>query len=447
MKKEFPGYFASGSADIESLWDKCLFVLDANVLLSLYRYSDSTRSDLLQVFESLGERLWVPNQVAYEYLSNRLVVIGEQVRAYDDAIKKTDALRKSLESVNQHPFVSVNALAECNQTFDKLLVELNANKLIHEKRISSDEIKDQLESLLEGRVGSEYSREKIEQAISDGKIRYEEKIPPGFNDAKKGGDSALLSERRKPYGDYIVWLQIIERSSEVGKPVVFVTGDVKDDWWVTFNGKNVGPLPQLIQEFLSCAGHAFYMYPPERFLERASTYLQREASQQAVKEIRDVREEEEAENLLVESTGIKSYSSDDVKNYYRFFWSNLEASKNDAFEINAKKLSVSELPWNASSSRREELAGERNSVIEIGGNLRKRLDEARSRHEYLQESLKRLSSHSNHSVREEAGVVARELDSNQMLISTLEAELAFLRVRMAEFNNKLNDSAESSGDE
>jgi len=292
MKKEFPGFFANGVSDIEKLWDECIFVLDANVLLSLYRYSDSTRSELLQVFDALADRLWIPNQVAYEYLNNRLTVIGEQSKIYDDAIKKIEALRKSLENNNQHPFVSKDTLSAGIDIFEKLIAELNENKSIHEKRINNDEIKDQLEQLLTDKVGKTFTKEKTEKIITEGKARYEEKIPPGYCDIKKGGNSTLFLDVCKPYGDYIVWLQLIDKSKSDEKPIIFITGDVKEDWWLLFNGKTIGPQPQLVEEFLSLTDKSFYMYPPDRFLERANMYLQQETSQQAVNEIRDIRFEE-----------------------------------------------------------------------------------------------------------------------------------------------------------
>ncbi|MGY4816167.1 PIN-like domain-containing protein [Pseudomonas chlororaphis subsp. piscium] len=298
MKKDFPGYFSGAAADIEKIWNECIFVLDANVLLNLYRYSDFTCSKLFEVFNALADRLWVPHQVVYEYLTNRLVVIGEQSKIYEESVKKVESLRRSLESHNQHPFVSGQTLAESLNVFENLISELAKNKLACEKRINSDEIKDQLELLLEGKVGAGFTREQLDKIIIDGKGRYEQKTPPGFCDVKKGGDSIVFADVCRPYGDYIVWLQIIDQAKVLNKPVVFVTGDTKDDWWASFQGKTLGPHPQLIQEFLLLVGKDFYMYPPDRFLERASQYLNRDASEQAVNEIRDIRKEDDANALL-----------------------------------------------------------------------------------------------------------------------------------------------------
>lgn len=295
MKKLFPGHFANSSQDIENLWHDCTFVLDANILLSLYRYSDSTRSDLLTVFDAFAKRLWIPHQVAHEYLTNRLFVISEQAKFYDDAIKRIDGLKKLLENNNQHPFVAPETLNESSEIFEKLTSELSENRLIHDRRITQDEIKEHLLSILSDKVGEGYEKDRLEEIILEGKSRYEEKTPPGFGDAKKGGDSALFLDRCKPYGDYVVWLQMMDYAKTSGKPIIFVTADVKEDWWTVFQGKTVGPHPQLIQEFLTVTNHAFYMYTPDKFLERASSYLDQAASEKSVQEIRDLQKEDELE--------------------------------------------------------------------------------------------------------------------------------------------------------
>lgn len=300
MRTSFPGHFANGSADVKEIWENCLFVLDANVLLSLYRFSDATRTELIKVFSSLQERLWIPHQVALEYLANRLAVIGEQVKSYDETVKKVEGLKKSLENVNQAPFVSVETQREVAKVFDGLNKEFLQNKSVHESRIYSDDIKDEIEKLFEGRVGTPYSKEEIEGFITKGKARYDEKIPPGFMDAKKGGDSDLFSDKCKPFGDYFVWLQMIDKAKTSGVPIIFVTGDVKDDWWLSFQGKTIGPLPALTQEFQLETKTKFYMYTPHKFLERANQHLQQEVSRVAVEEIKS----SERHDAIISSDGV-----------------------------------------------------------------------------------------------------------------------------------------------
>lgn len=398
MKKEFPGYFSGATADLERIWGECLFVLDANVLLNLYRYSDFTCRELLEVFGSLSERLWVPHQVVYEYLNNRLNVIGEVVKVYDDAVKKIDALQKSLENHNQHPFVATKTLADSLRVFGRVVAELGENRKVHERRISSDEIKDRLVTLLEGKVGDGFSQEQLEKIILEGKARYEQKTPPGYCDAKKGGDSNVFSDICKPYGDYIVWLQIIEKARSLGKSVVFVTGDTKDDWWASFQGKTLGPHPQLVQEFLTLVGRDFYMYPPDRFLTKASEYLKKDASEQAVKEIRDIRE-------------------DDLQN---------EQSK-----IGLSNSYVTSLDFQAGSHEYDKYTKERESINRHGIRVYDRLSNLRKKRDALQEYHRSLLDEDTGADDVDVTRTDNQILELDMVIRSLEQELTAMRDAMS----------------
>lgn len=70
MKKLFPGYYRPSETDFASLWDNCIFVFDANVLLNLYRYSTETSAELIDIMDKISDRLWLPFQVASEYQSH-----------------------------------------------------------------------------------------------------------------------------------------------------------------------------------------------------------------------------------------------------------------------------------------------------------------------------------------------------------------------------------------
>ncbi|MEL6919290.1 MAG: PIN-like domain-containing protein, partial [Bacteroidota bacterium] len=53
MKSKFPGYFKLTEEEINQLWEKALFVFDANILLNLYRYSNETRDDFFKILEKI----------------------------------------------------------------------------------------------------------------------------------------------------------------------------------------------------------------------------------------------------------------------------------------------------------------------------------------------------------------------------------------------------------
>lgn len=289
MKDLFPGHFKESERSLKQVWGSCIFVFDANILLNFYRYSDSTRSEFLQLLQKIQERVWLPHRAAEEYLNNRLSVIDQQERSYDDTAKSINSLRSDLDNARQHPFVSQRAMKQVNKVFDLLCNELSENKEVHTKRISDDEIKKSISSIFENNVGQPYSRESLEKMISDGKERYKQKIPPGFKDGTKSGDSDVFTEKCRKYGDLIVWNQVIDKSIETKKGIVLVTDDKKEDWWEKFKGKTVGPRPELVKEFKDRAENTFHMYQADRFLELARENLNEQVSDEIVEEIREVR--------------------------------------------------------------------------------------------------------------------------------------------------------------
>ncbi|MEJ2046308.1 MAG: PIN domain-containing protein [Reinekea sp.] len=289
MKDLFPGHFKESEENLREVWDSCIFVFDANILLNLYRYSDTTRNEFLRLLEKIKDRVWLPHRAAEEYLNNRLSVIDQQEQSYDSTIKSINNLKSDLDNARQHPFVSKQTMGEVDSVFNALCEELLNNKKVHTQRISNDEIKNSISQIFENRVGSPFDKETLEQLIVDGEERYKQKIPPGFKDASKSSESEVYTEKCRKYGDLIVWKQVLEHSSEVGKGVVLVTDDKKEDWWERFKGKTVGPQPELVKEFKDSTSNTFHMYQADRFLELARENLGEQVSPEIVEEIREVR--------------------------------------------------------------------------------------------------------------------------------------------------------------
>lgn len=289
MKDMFPGHFKESGGNLREIWDTSLFVFDSNILLNLYRYSDTTRNEFLRILERIKKRVWLPHRAAEEYLNNRLSVIDQQEKSYDDTNKSITSLKSDLENARQHPFVSPATMSKVGRVFDELCEELKSNKSVHTARISNDEIKNAIASIFENRVGAPFEKDKLETLILEGEERYKQKIPPGFKDVLKSGDSEVFTEKCRKYGDLIVWSQVIDKAIESGKGVVLVTDDKKEDWWEKFKGKTIGPLPALVKEFKDRTNNTFHMYQADRFLELARENLDEQVSEEVVEEIREVK--------------------------------------------------------------------------------------------------------------------------------------------------------------
>lgn len=105
MRELFPGYYTPSEERFKALWDECVFVFDANVLLNVYRYSPKTLKNFLDILKRLENRLWLPHQAALEYQRNRLTVISEQYQPYADIPKLINELLNHIgSSYPRHPF-------------------------------------------------------------------------------------------------------------------------------------------------------------------------------------------------------------------------------------------------------------------------------------------------------------------------------------------------------
>ncbi len=78
LRDRFERYYSSSIGAIDSALRTGLVTLDTNVLLNLYRLHSKARDELFCILEQLGDRLWIPHQVALEFHQNQLTVIAEQ---------------------------------------------------------------------------------------------------------------------------------------------------------------------------------------------------------------------------------------------------------------------------------------------------------------------------------------------------------------------------------
>src|SRR4030043_33013 len=109
MKKIFKEFYPLNDKELKDLWEKCIFIFDANVLLNLYRYSQRTSKQLRKILnnDKIKNRIWIPYQFAKEYQTQRLKVINEQKCFYEKLILDIDKLIKNHK---RHSFVNIDSL-------------------------------------------------------------------------------------------------------------------------------------------------------------------------------------------------------------------------------------------------------------------------------------------------------------------------------------------------
>ncbi|MEH1165500.1 PIN-like domain-containing protein [Micromonospora sp. CPCC 205539] len=284
----------------KKFFEDAAVILDANVLLDLYRYTKAGREQVLSALELFAkrQRLWLPYQVGIEFSRNRasavqgrlaqLSATGKNVSTKFQAASRL--IRESREEV-------ANLIREMTQDEDAAdeVVELVADADIDDvmkdwqkhlleklRRLKSEEavspqhvggndpLLPQIAGLFAGAVGAPLAqgatRALVEIAIN---YRYPNKIPPGFADGQKDTDLRAA-------GDYIIWEEMISFATSLAKPrsLIFVSGDTKGDWYeLDNNGKPLRPWPALHEEMRSRAAAELLILTPKEFLRGAHEVL------------------------------------------------------------------------------------------------------------------------------------------------------------------------------
>lgn len=275
MKRAFPGYYRPTAEEFKALWQTATFVVDANVLITAYGYSRRTRETLLDLLSSIKERLWIPHQFALEYHRNRAHAILDQVKQYRAVVEQLEKIEGVFRSRRQHPFVGKSSLARLRE----LKAELLRGERNYSKLLADDPILDALTELLAGRVGPAPASGDLDRMIKEGDSRFKASTPPGYKDQHKPSPDC--------FGDYFGWRQMLDYAAAQKCPLIFVTDDEKEDWWYFQGGRKIGPRPELIAEYLGCAGHQFYMYSLEQFMLLSREQLGRAVAPAALLEIRE----------------------------------------------------------------------------------------------------------------------------------------------------------------
>lgn len=293
MRSKFPAHFRPSDDDFKKIWSNCIFAVDANVLLNLYRYSTETRTLLENTLNALRDRLFMPNQAAKEFLKNRLVVTASQAEEYSKAIRLINDLSQQLANKKKHPFLPEENLPEFSDQVSKVVEQLEKQKNALLERLINDEILEFVSSLFENKTGNPYDEAQLKELAIEGDKRYENEIPPGYKDIKKDA----LGDPYRKFGDLLVWKQIIDEAKLKKKSIVFITDDKKEDWWLEQSGRTISPRTELREEFISEVGNDFWMYTVDRFIEEAGRVSNTVISRNVIAEIIQVSNEAKEQRM------------------------------------------------------------------------------------------------------------------------------------------------------
>lgn len=272
----FEGYGTPSDEEYRAALTSALVVLDTNVLLNLYRYNVETRASMIDVIAALGHRFWIPRQVLEEFWRNReralASPLGEVKQSGLDLGKQLDSARETLRGWVNKAALTDEAADPVEQqlvtAFDaaKKLIEdlVDADQVQRARNTKHDPVLTLLEPVLQAHVGPRMTDSAYAAAVTEGQRRAAAGEPPGFGDAKKadvGSEGAA--------GDYLVWEQLLVEAQRRQLDVVFVTGDVKKDWWRYEGSFARGPRIELARELSRRCGTLLFMLRPDMLLSYA----------------------------------------------------------------------------------------------------------------------------------------------------------------------------------
>ncbi|MGW3735275.1 PIN-like domain-containing protein [Streptomyces sp. NPDC005148] len=283
----FEGYRTPALTEVRGVLAHGVVVVDTNVLIDLYRMNRQVREDMLTVLEALSDRLWVPHQVLVEFWRNQQQpgVLGHHhAQAHDTVAAMTKARSSIADSLKRwaravHLATDAPIRDELNKLEEELDATLAGLREVLERQATADQVPGapdtsadpviaKLEVLLQGKVGALPTDEQLTRWVSEAKERAQHRKPSGFRDFEDGKPDQTAA------GDYIVWRQLSAEAAARGTDVLFVTRDLKEDWWRTLavSGDRL-PRVELVHELRAETGRQLYMLEPSGLLDLAQDSL------------------------------------------------------------------------------------------------------------------------------------------------------------------------------
>lgn len=249
---------------MKNVYEDAIIILDTNILNHIFSQQINDGEKILALLKKYENILWIPNTVYEEFNQIDIDKLKQDRKKdfkniasnlkneYTNHVHKVTSISNEIKSkgfFEWDNFVESH-IQKLNEHFESLKEEMKGikeNEYIEKLSNLIEQVRQLLDNLLNNKqVGTAFTVEEMIQISQEGKIRYEELIPPGFSDSGKKGV--------QKYNDLFIWKEIIrfakERASESPcNQLIFITDDFKEgNWWENTKG-NKRPCKLLMQEF------------------------------------------------------------------------------------------------------------------------------------------------------------------------------------------------------
>lgn len=255
--------------------------IDTNILLKYYSISFVSRKTLLDFLKKYKKRIYITSQVQKEFIKNREDIIE---RFFTETLEKLegnfkDEIKNKAQSYVERNKIlfedfplfekKINSLTEdIRKAQEELEKEINIVK----SRYNDTKFKDEFLSLtlemnlIDNLTAEDIKFLKIEfdnlkKSIDISKIKNEISKPqnafPGMMDIKEKPEN--------PYGDYLIFHEILKFSKDENSDTIFLTYDTSKGDWLK---ENKEPHNHYIQICYLATKKTFFFFDAERFFNK-----------------------------------------------------------------------------------------------------------------------------------------------------------------------------------
>lgn len=258
-----------------------IVILDTNVLLNVYHYSPEFTDFALECLQTIINSIYLPSTVKLEYDLHRNMEfrsmekrIAKSMKGPKDSVNKArDAIQSSLLQLERLQFQDVDDLRETlsikmdavEKAVNDYFEDHEALNLIQQSWSGQDLLQNMIQRIDQfGHIMPSLTQREIYNWCDEGKKRYEDSIPPGFMDAKS-------KDGVRKYSDFLLWKEILRFAKANKLNVIFVTDDMKRDWWEKSDDNRVFH-KYLINEFEKTGQEFKALTSQDFFAEVAASY-------------------------------------------------------------------------------------------------------------------------------------------------------------------------------
>lgn len=271
MRELFPEFYMNSELSKEDFEasTKNLVVIDTNILLNILRFPTELAEKYVETIKLVKDILFVPYIVSLEFTFNKEEYrVGTETKIENYINSISNSLRDKsteldLESILKNKEQTTEVEKSINEIVDQFQTQVKQEiKNIFDIKYTktANDLTKELIEVLDDSIAEKFNQTWIDKVQAKGKIRYQKKIPPGYDDVSKSREpfpyraySDIVYERQ--YGDYILWEEILHKvakDSTLGNKVILVTNDgisrnKRDLIWKE-HGKKIGPRIELKSE-------------------------------------------------------------------------------------------------------------------------------------------------------------------------------------------------------